>query len=280
MDDIDILSHVVSPLDTQVRLNDYAIGIFPQIPTKSAVKKTIKKGLILVNGEPGFTGTWIKESDCISLLPGKNKNKIYALDIKIIYEDDHLAVVEKPTGLVTSGNKHRTLENTLPYNLLPSNMKDGLEWMQPIHRLDSMTAGMVIVAKTFTSRQLLYEAFQQNKISKKYVVVVHGLIDKEKKISTPIEGKMAKTIITPIKNLNQNKSLLMVEIITGRTHQIRIHLSSIGHPVVGDTIYDKEKGHQHRGLYLYAYSLSFIHPQTQELLTFELDFPKRISKLL
>ena len=94
MDDIDILSHVVPPLDTQVRLNDYAIGIFPQIPTKSAVKKTIKKGLILVNGEPGFTGTWIKESDCTSLLPGKKKNKIYALDIKIIYEDDHLAVVD------------------------------------------------------------------------------------------------------------------------------------------------------------------------------------------
>lgn len=280
MEDIDILSHVVPPLDTQIRLNDYAIGIFPQIPTKSAVKKAIKRGLVLVNKKPGFTGTWIKEGDRIGLLPDKNKNKIYSLDIKIIYEDDHLAVVEKPTGLVTSGNKHRTLENTLPYNLLPSNMKDALEWMQPIHRLDSMTAGMVIVAKTYTSRQLLYQAFEQNKISKKYVVVVHGLIDKETKVCTPIEGKKAVSIITPLKYLSQNKSLLMVEIITGRTHQIRIHLSSIGHPVVGDTVYDKEKGHQNRGLYLYAYSLNFAHPQTQEPLTFELDYPKRISKLL
>ena len=277
--------HTVSEIVEPTRLVDYCIALFPQTPTRNAVKKAMKRGELLHNSILGTTGAWVNKSDVIQLVdPQSKRPKPFPLDIEIIHEEDAFAVVFKPAGLVINGNQFRTLENALIDQLKKSQSLDALKWGRPVHRLDSATSGLVIIAKTFEAHRLFGELFSTRKIKKQYHAIVQGK-PQNQLISTEIESKTAEsklTVLSTVPSLrNETLSLVLLEPSTGRTHQLRKHCAEIGHPIVGDQLYG-ESGNvmKHKGLFLAATSLEFQHPITGEKCTISSPIPPKFEALL
>ncbi|NRA12925.1 MAG: RluA family pseudouridine synthase, partial [Crocinitomicaceae bacterium] len=175
---IKIYSHTVAKVDVSIRLVDYTIGIFPQVMTKNAVKKALKRSELLINSIKAESGFWIKEGDVIEFVDPQNRiPKEFPLDIEIVFQDDYLLIVNKPSGLVVSGNQFRTLENALVNSIKLSSQADALKWAKPVHRLDSSTSGLVLFAKTAETHRTLSSMFEDKTIEKKYRAVVQGKPD-------------------------------------------------------------------------------------------------------
>jgi len=278
-------SHSVPENIEEQRLYDYLQGLFEELPSRKSTKKAISRGEIRLNGEPTESGWWLKGGELIELFDLEvTPPKEYQLKLNILFEDEYLAVVLKPAGLISSGNQFKTLQNALLYNLNTSEQADKLPWPLPVHRLDAPTSGLVIVAKTKSARMELGKQFEERQIQKTYHAVVHGKIEEEGVISTPIEGKEARTTFRRLKVVRslQNEFLSLVELHpeTGRTHQLRIHLSDIGNPILGDKIYGPEKGLKNKGLFLSAIALKLWHPATKKHLHFKTETPGKFSKRL
>lgn len=282
-----IESYTVPEMGTQVRLSDFfREGIFKTVASRKAMKNAIKKGLVKVNGDIGYTGDYIKGGELIEIFEIKNQKikPSISIPLDIIYEDDYLAVVDKPCGIVVSGNKRWTLENALEANLKISNKKDALQRPEPVHRLDYPTSGVLLIGKTAQSVMNLNKLFEDRKIKKTYIAVSIGLMKDSDTITSPIDDKTAKTDFKVLQRIASPKyeflNLTELQPHTGRRHQLRIHLSEIGNPIFGDLKYGKEglilKG---KGLYLHASSLSFIHPFTNELMNIIAPIPKKFLKL-
>lgn len=279
-----IASHTVPAIERKIRLQEYAVSIFPQVNSRSALKKAIAKKLVLLDGEKATTADWIQPGQKIELLEDKfQQRKIFKFILEVLYEDEYLAVVHKPSGIPTNGNYFRTLENALPHNLSVSDLKDALRYPVPVHRLDNPTAGIVLVAKTRKVQQVLHSAFENKSIHKTYHAVVHGQLQSAVRQNASIDGKAATTIFEPVDNFeieDEIFTLVIAKPITGRTHQIRIHLSKMSLPIVGDTIYGiEERYFQNKNLYLFSSGISFGHPITSEEMEFELKLPKRFRNL-
>lgn len=278
-------SHTVNEPQSNTRLVDYCIGLFPQLPTRNAVKKAMKRDELLLNEVIGTTGMWVKQNDIIELVdPRKRLPKPFPLAINVVHEEDGFAVVFKPAGLVVSGNLHRTLENALIDQLTPSKAADGLKWARPVHRLDGPTSGLVILAKTLSAHHHFGKQFEERTIKKEYHAVVQGCPENQL-ISFPVDGKQAQSklaVLSTVPSLqNEHISLVKLEPKTGRTHQLRIHCAEIGHPMVGDQLYG-ESGNvmKHKGLFLAATSLAFEHPETGDLVTISVPIPVKFQALL
>ena len=280
-----ILAQYIIPIGHHtLRLSDYAIGIFPQIPTRKGIKKAIKRGQVLVNDKIGQTGTWVKSGDTLTLLElDPTPAKIYELTLPVLYEDDQLAVVNKPAGLLVSGNQFKTLQNALPYNLQRSRAVDAFNVPRPVHRLDRATSGLLLIAKTRSANQYLQNQFANRTVEKIYRAIVIGKLAEEKgHIFQPVEGKVAKTIYEVEQVVPSLKtgylSLIKLMPHTGRTHQLRLHLAGLGHPILGDKLYHGTapllKG---KGLFLCAVGMCFRHPVTQKSLEFRIDLPPKFS---
>jgi len=268
----------------RVRLQEYAISIFPQITSRSALKKAIARERILINGVQASTANWIVEGQKIELLDDIIPNrKIFKFNLDVLYEDEHLAVVHKPAGIATNGNYFRTLENALPYNLTKSRSKDVLPYAVPVHRLDTPTAGIILVAKTKSAQQSLYTSFKTKEIQKTYHALVHHRLSTNCKVDLEIDGKKALTLFEPINHYEigaENFTLVKAVPITGRTHQIRIHLSYLGHPIVGDLLYGLQESYfKHKNLFLFSSGISMKHPCENSVLDFSLKLPKRFRNL-
>jgi len=140
-------SHIVPTLSEEVRLSDYVTGIFKSIPFKKGMKKAIERGKVQVNGEVAKTSKFIKGGEEIVLfdLDEEMNVPVFEMDIEVLFEDDHLAIINKPPGLVVSGNKFQTVENALPHNLKQSELIDSLVRPQPVHRLDFPTSGLLLI---------------------------------------------------------------------------------------------------------------------------------------
>lgn len=283
---IKIESHQVPKLENRIRLSDYASGKFNSIFSKKGIKKAIKNGYVTINGDVGYTADYIMGGELIELYQSnipKTKPTI-TIPLQIIYEDDYLAIINKPAGIVVSGNKKYTLENALSSGLKKSKQKDALQYPQPIHRLDYPTSGAIIIGKTTKSVIYLNKLFEDQKINKKYRAITIGHQNDYGTIEKTINQKESKSEFKVIKRMISKKyeSLNLVELIpyTGRTHQLRIHQASIGNPILGDIKYGKEgligKGN---GLYLQASYISFLHPFLKKEVEISLLLPKKFKKL-
>ena len=268
-------------------MQDYAPKIFYNyIPSNSGVKKAIKRGQILVNGIIGKTATWVNYGQVIELLESSiTIPKIFECKLPVLFEDDFMAVINKPAGLTVSGNQFKTVTNALPFNLFKSTQKDALPFPLPVHRIDNQTSGILLIAKTKTAQIELGKQFENRTVLKKYCTIVIGNIHVNQKIETPIASKTAATsfeIIKIVKSLKfKELSCLKVTPKNGRTHQIRIHLASINHPILGDKIYgNSEFNHKGKGLFLCASEIEFLHPKTFKTIHLKVAIPHKFKSML
>lgn len=262
--------------------------------SRSRAAALIREGCVAVKGQTEYKPSFKAEAGArVSLdLPEAKPVQTLAQDIplEILYQDAHLAVVVKPAGMVVhpaAGNGDGTLVNALLYHLdhlsgIGGEMRPGI-----VHRLDKDTSGLMLVAKDDATHAALSRQLSERQMEKHYRAVVYGrmkepsgAIEKpigrsrtdRKKMAVEENGRWAKTEWTVLKEY-PDRTLLDVHIITGRTHQIRVHMASIGHPVLGDPLY----GHRHMPdaprLMLHAYSLAFTHPATGERLFFTAPCP-------
>lgn len=276
----------IAQLDTASRLSDYAVGVFEAIPTRKGIKKAIKKGAIYVNGQVGTTGTWVEEGDEVVLYDlDESLPKVYEFDLPVVFEDDEVAVINKPGGIAVSGNFYKTVQNALPYNLTKSTAVDALRIPRPVHRIDAATCGLLLIAKTKSAHLHLSKQFEQKTIQKQYQAIVIGELPEQGRIETLIDSKPSTTIYERVKVVPSLKNTFLSFVnlypVTGRTHQLRKHLAGINHPILGDKLYGKEglilwK----KGLFLCAVALSFRHPTTEKFLNIRIEAPNKFRTIL
>ena len=281
-----VLATIKCELSEDQRLYDYCLGKFPELPSRKSVKKAIDSGQIFVNGEFQKTGYWLRGGETIQFIDLENKPpKPYRLELEILFEDDHLIVVNKPSGILVSGNQFKTLTNILAYNFTKSKVPDALNWPLTVHRIDQPTSGIVIAAKSISSRIKLGEQFKKKEIKKTYHAIAIGNPPDSFYNDDPINEKKSLTEFKKVKTVNSIRSnhlsLLEINPKTGRKHQIRKHLSQMGYPILGDQIYSPEHLKlKHKGLFLCASRVQFSHPITKKLIDIRLDLPKKYEKRL
>ena len=267
--------------------------------SRSKIKKLIKEEKVLLNGKSIKPSTSIHIGDTIEI----DENLEYDMEIKpenipldIIYEDEYLLIINKESGMVVHpapGHYTKTLVNALlgKFNLSnKDNIRPGI-----VHRIDKDTSGLLVVAKTDVVHDMLSLMIKNKEIERKYIALVDGVImhetgtidapigrdinNRQKMMVTDINSKEA---ITHFKVLKRYKNHTLIECIldTGRTHQIRVHMSYINHPIVNDPVYGKNKKTTSFGQMLHSYSIKFIHPITKKKLFFEIDLPNEFKTLL
>ena len=278
-------THEVPTLFVRQRLQEYAVGIFRTIQSRKGVKNAIKKGLVFINAEVGYTGDWINGGEIIELFQEKEiKKPILDYKLKVLYDDDYLSVIYKPSGILVSGNKRFTVENALSFNLKKSTQSDALMHPEPIHRLDYPTSGALLIGKTLSIVTTLNKMFADRTIEKTYTAVTIGEMIERGILEIPIDEKPSKSEYKRLISISSEKygtlNLAKLQPHTGRRHQLRKHLLALGNPIFGDAKYYKEglllRG---KGLYLHATTLKFQHPITQESLVIIAPLPKKILKL-
>lgn len=269
--------------------------------SRSQAAKWIENGLCTVNGavqtKPSFKAGM--GATLTIDVPEATESTVEKenIPLEILYEDEDVAVVVKPCGMVVhpaAGNESGTLVNALLYAMDDLSGIGGVKRPGIVHRLDKDTSGLLMVAKNDRAHVSLSEQLKNRTMEKHYLAVVDGcmreesgLVDKpiarskkdRKKMAIDPEGREALTEWTLIENL-KNAALLDVHIMTGRTHQIRVHMQSLHHPVAGDPIYGQKNGVKAPRLMLHAYTLAFDHPRTGERLFFKADPPEAFEKTL
>lgn len=288
----------IEVLENNIRLDNYLIDKLDS--SRSKIQKLIKNNSILVNDKSTKSSYLVKTGDIITITDVKEESSnIEPEDIKldIVYEDEYLLVVNKPSGMVVHpgcGNRNHTLVNALMHHSKLSNLDN----IRPgiVHRIDAYTSGLLMVAKDDKTHRELALELKSNKAKRKYLALVHGVIVEDTAtIDAPIgrdtknRKKMcvtsvnSKDAITHIKVLERYIDTTFIEctLETGRTHQIRVHLSYINHPIVNDSVYGHKKQiNPTFGQMLHAYTLGFIHPVTHEYLEFKAEPPKEFMEIL
>ena len=293
--------YIVDELNSGNRLDAYIASVDETL-SRMTVKKLIEDNKVLVNGNIAKSSYKVKENDVIELEEPKAKTVDIVpqdIPIDIVYEDNDIIVVNKPKGLVVhpaNGNWDGTVVNAIMAKCKDSLSGIGGE-IRPgiVHRLDKDTSGLLIIAKNDKAHLNLSEQIKNRKVKKIYYALVRGTVpENDATINMPIarstkdRKKMAvdkngKEAITHFKVLQrfEKYTLLEVKIDTGRTHQIRVHLSQIGYPVVGDEVYSNGKNEFGvHGQLLHAKSLDFTHPSTGKKIHLEADIPTEFANVL
>ena len=293
--------YIVKNEDKGKRLDRYVTEQNAEI-TRTAVQRLIDEKNILVNGKEQKVSYKINENDVVEVeIPEPKKIEIKAEDIpiEVIYEDSDIIVVNKPKGMVVhpgNGNLDGTLVNAIMAKCGDSLSGIGGE-IRPgiVHRIDKDTSGLLIVAKNDKAHVNLSEQIKAHKVKKTYIALVRGVVrENEATIDMPIgrsktdRKKMAvckdgKNAITHIKVLKrwEHYTLLQVNIETGRTHQIRVHLSYIGYPIIGDYTYSNGKNEFGVvGQCLHAQKLEFKHPITNKIMELEAPLPEYFQEII
>jgi len=314
---------IVTSEYVKARLDKYIMAQnHEQLYSRSLVEKLIESGSVFINGEYCTKkGKQLKEKDEIVVhipvdlvtttsLQGEN------IPLRIIFEDEWLAIIDKPVGLAVhpgAGRSSGTLVNALIYHFAQnlSNLADSSQHQRPgiVHRLDKDTSGLMVIAKDNKTHKMLSDIFMHHDILKKYLCICCGVPESRGYVDLPIsrhktdrqkmavkqEGKLAITHYKVISDF-EYYSLLEVLLFTGRTHQIRVHMSAINHPVLGDSVYSSQKSELsycppnlqkvygnflHKKLHrqaLHAYQLAFTHPVTKKSMFFQSEMPPDMAE--
>ena len=294
---------IVEDVDAGKRLDSFLAEKNTANYTRSFIGKMIEENLVLYNGKPSKASTKIKTGDKIELFekePEPLAVKGEEIPLEIVYEDDDLMVINKPRGMVVHpapGHTSGTLVNAVLSHAGESlSSINGVLRPGIVHRIDKDTSGLILVCKNDFSHKALAKQLEEHSITRRYHAICSGRLKEEQgTVSAPIgrdeknrkqqainykHGKDAITHYRLLENL-QNASLLECRLETGRTHQIRVHMKSIGHPLLGDPLYGPKKNlYAIKGQALHAMVLGFVHPRSGEYMEFSADYPEDFQKLL
>lgn len=279
-------AHQVRKVSPNTSIVEYCSRAFPLLGSKTAVKKAIAGGRLLHNGRPARPEATVKQGDRLELRgAGISEARDFDMEMEVVYEDNHLLIVNKPAGIAVNGDRIKTVENAVAGTEQPSDEPDALPRPVAVHRIDVPTRGLVLLAKTKSALISLSKAFEENAVKKEYVAVVHGKPPKEGVIDEAIQGKEAVTQFETVQSapsrVFRHLSLVKLRPETGRTHQLRIHLQRKGHLIVGDKEYARgQKTILGKGLFLCARRLEFGHPATGEVVVAEIEPPRRFERML
>jgi 23S rRNA pseudouridine1911/1915/1917 synthase len=305
-----IQSWIVEPGIGRVRLDQFLISRNPG-QSRSQIQNWIRKGFVRVNGELAKTGYLTRPNDNVVLtIPEALPDRLLpeAIPLDILYEDSDLAVINKPAGLVChpgAGIRSGTLVNALLHRMGPLEAGDpGRPGI--VHRLDKLTSGVMLIAKNNLAHRQLAQQFKSREVKKEYVALVYGCPSpssgtvniplgrdpkNRKKMSPRAHRKRTAVTHYTLEEDCGFVSLLSIRIETGRTHQIRVHLSQKGHPIVGDSLYGANRiGSLPAGLYvaakelqrlfLHSRRLQFRHPRSGALLSFQAPLAQELQRFL
>ncbi len=307
----------VAPEDAGKRLDQF-LAVRLQTISRARVQEMIAEGKVLVNEAPAKASLKLRGGERISVLGEAQRAPLKAvaeeIPLDIVYEDDDLAVINKPAGMMvhagagaTDDARNRgTLVNALLHHLGSLSGVGGALRPGIVHRLDKETSGLILVAKNDDAHRKLSAQFAAREVKKKYVALVHGWAKKDSgtlaqsisrdrvrrtRMTTRLEGGRAAVTHYRVARRLDTKfgkfTLLDVKIDTGRTHQIRVHVAAMGHPVVGDTMYGAPK--QARGKnaviglrrnFLHAAELEFKHPRTGAVIALKSELPEELRDFL
>lgn len=291
---------IINVSDNEDRLDKYLLDKIEV--SRSKLQKMINNGNVLVNGNKVKNSYVVKIDDEITI----DENYQEKIDIlpeniplDIVYEDDDLLVVNKKSGMVVHpapGNYCGTLVNALMYHCnslstVNTEVRPGI-----VHRIDADTSGLLLVAKNDETHIALAEQIKEHTVTRKYVALVWGVInedtatidapigrDKNNRKKMRVTADNSKDAITNIKVLERYEKATLIEcsLETGRTHQIRVHMDYIGHPIVNDPVYDHNKLIDNDfGQMLHAKTIGFIHPRTKEYMEFNSEVPPKFIEIL
>lgn len=294
----------ISKENSKIRIDKFLSQNLENI-SRSYIHELIKNNDILVNGNHTTKNFVLSEKDIVSVnIPKPKEIDILPenIPIDIVYEDDDLLIVNKEKGIVVHpapGNYTGTLVNALLYKCKDSlsgingNIRPGI-----VHRIDKYTSGLLIIAKNDISHNFLAEQIKEHSFTREYEAIVYGNIkedsgtiriniarhktDRKKMAVTDIGGKLAITHFTVLKRYG-NFTHLRLKLETGRTHQIRVHMAYIKHPVLGDEVYANPKNNPFKfltGQCLHAKSIGFIHPKTNKYIEFSSELPDYFKKVI
>lgn len=293
----------ISEQETSMRLDKFLAEKFPDM-SRSYIQKQIKDGAVLINGSKTKTGYKICLTDTITIQIPKPEEPIAMpenIPLDIIYEDDDIIVINKPKRMVVHpapGHFSGTVVNALLYHC-----KDSLSGINGIlrpgivHRIDQDTTGVIVACKNDNSHRCLAEQLKEHSITRTYHAIVNNHLKEEegtikstigrnpanrKKMAAGVkDGRDAITHYKVLDNLDNRHTYVECRLETGRTHQIRVHMASIGYPVLGDSLYGPTKcPFTLEGQVLHAKTLGFIHPSLKKYVEFEAPLPKYFEKLL
>ncbi len=267
--------------------------------SRSKIQSLIKTGNIKVNDSVIKNSYKVELDDEVTLdyVEEKNEFKKEKMELDIVYEDSDIIVINKPNGLVVHpapGNTSHTLANGLSYYSDSLSSVNGEFRPGIVHRIDAFTTGLLVVAKNNKAHEFLTNELSTKTMKRTYIALVWGVITEEsgtidapigrdtkdrKKMNVTSSGKNAVTHFKVLKRF-KDATLLEVSLETGRTHQIRVHMNYINHPIVNDPVYGRKKLIDETGQMLHAYKLELIHPSTHEKMTFEAELPEEFNNIL
>ncbi len=292
---------VVTYKEAKNRL-DKALSLFKNDISRSYIAKLIEEGKVLVNDKQEKASYKVKENDVILLLDIEEKKsdiKEEDIPLDVVYEDDDIMIINKVQGMVVhpaNGHYSGTLVNALMYQADSLSSINGVVRPGIVHRIDKDTSGLICIAKNDNAHHFLADQLKDHTMSREYIALVRGVIkensgtidmpigrDKKdrQKMGIDKEGKPATTHFQVLERFNDH-TLVKCQLVSGRTHQIRVHMAAINHPVEGDPLY---AGRNYDKLYkngqlLTAYKLKLIHPSSKKEMVFEIDLPDYFKEVL
>lgn len=302
-DDSELLEFVIGTEEAGERIDKMLAEAVGQEVSRSQLQDWIREGHVTVNGKPVKPNYKLSAEDAIAVRPPEPEPAELIpepIPLDVVYEDSDVIVVNKPRGMVVHpavGHPGGTLVNALMHHCRDLSGINGEIRPGIVHRIDKDTSGLLMAAKNDAAHTSLSEQLKEHSVTRRYVAVVHGVMQHEQgTVEAPIgrdpqdrklftvTDKGAKHAVTHfvVKERFADYTVLELMLETGRTHQIRVHMKFIGHPLVGDPVYGRSKGKtmQVPGQALHAAVLGFTHPRTGERLTFEAPLPEEMQEFI